>query len=246
MNKDHIVVNTLVFQKGLENGGLQHELFAGLRQLGIRNVEVRREYIRSGEDLHAIAETARENELETFYSVPDSLFHDGMLQRRRFDKYMKEAEIINARVVKFTLGDFKEWQSEDIAAFHEMTRSFKGLITVENDQTQDNGKMKALLTFYKACETAGVPIFATFDVGNGLWVGEDPLRSAYEIKRYTRYVHLKDVAAGPEATFLGEGDVPWRDILTVFEPDVFAAIEYPCGDNPFDRLKAELSKLTAV
>lgn len=249
MNKDHIVVNTLVFQKALENGGLQHRLFSGLKQLGVRNVEVRREYIRNEREFRSIAEAAWAHDLAVFYSVPDCLFAGGDLQSDQFVQYINEAKMMNARMMKLTRGEFRQWSDPDLSMFREVTESYQGLVTVENDQTPENGKVKALLQFFEASESAEVPIYATFDIGNCLWVGEDPLQAAAELRPFTKYVHLKDVLGKngqPMAAYLGDGEIPWRKVLESFKPDVYAAIEYPCGDDPYERLKKEIEKLTTL
>ncbi|HET7578954.1 MAG TPA: hypothetical protein VFK33_06710 [Bacillales bacterium] len=249
MNRSQIVINTLAFQNDLEAGKKQHELFSGLDELGIKAVEVRREYIRDQDEFELIRKAADEHGLELFYSVPDTLFEKGSFECAAFQTYIEEAASIQARMMKFTIGDFDGWKSEDVSSFHEITKDFAGDVTVENDQTQANGKMKALVKFLEECRTRSIPIYATFDIGNGCWVGENPLDTVFDIRPFTRFVHLKDVVmtdTAPKAVLLGEGEIPWRDLLGTFEPDIFAAIEYPCGQNPFDRLKEEISKLMAV
>ncbi|HET7580258.1 MAG TPA: hypothetical protein VFK33_13350 [Bacillales bacterium] len=249
MHRDQIVINTLVFQNDLETGKRQHELFSGLQKLGVKNVEVRREYVSDPDEFRLIRKAADEHGFELFYSVPDILFENGAFKRDSFQMYIEEAVSMQARMIKFTIGDFDVWKSEDVASFHEITKNFAGVVTVENDQTRANGKMKALVKFLEACKTQAILIYATFDVGNGYWVGENPLLTVSEIQSFTRFVHLKDVVMAdsvPKVALLGEGEVPWQDVLEAFKPDVFAAIEYPCGENPFDRLKEEMAKLMAV
>lgn len=246
MRADLIVVNTLVFEYLLNKGERQHDLFGGLREIGVRNVEVRREYVKSKIEFEKMGQTAREYGLGIFYSVPDCLFSNGVLQSEKLGKYLKEANQMNARMVKFTKGGFKGWHDQDITQFKAVAKEFGGVITVENDQTELDGIMKALIPFYQESKEKGVPVYATFDIGNGHWVGENPLESVREIKDFTSFVHLKDVKledGGPRAAYLGEGVIPWEKILTEFDSHIYAAIEYPCGEKPFERLRDELAKL---
>ncbi|HET7615767.1 MAG TPA: hypothetical protein VFK27_02330, partial [Bacillales bacterium] len=127
-----------------------------------------------------------------------------------------------------------------------ITKDFRGVLTVENDQTYRDGKMKTLLSFFAECEIHNLSIRATFDIGNGCWTGEDPYLQAKKIQPYAGYVHVKDVdvrQSVPQAASIGEGVIPWREILRLFPEHVPVALEYPCGNDPFAKLETELLKL---
>lgn len=244
--REQIVVNTLVFEYRLNKGTYQHELLQELHDIGVQKVEIRREFLNSLSELQEIAETANHYGMEMFYSVPDSIFSNGKLQTDKLRNYLDEASQIRAKMVKFTKGEFFGWDDEDIGHFKQFAEAFSGIITVENDQTERDGKMKALIPFYSESREKGIPVYATFDIGNGCWVGDDPLISAREVKKFTRFLHLKDVvmdAETPNAALLGEGRIPWQKILKEFDTNTYVAIEYPCGSEPLKQLTREIETL---
>jgi sugar phosphate isomerase/epimerase len=119
-------------------------------------------------------------------------------------------------------------------------------LTIENDQTKDNGRVNKIKTFLQLSEKLGMKISCTFDMGNWLWQKEDPVENANSLKPYITYIHLKDVIIGdtPQAAFLDEGIIPWRSILEIFDENVPVALEYPCSPDVLARLKSEINKLT--
>lgn len=246
VNSQQVVVNTAVYLEDLENGKSQSVCLTDLYKLGVHNVEIRREFVHGDEDFMLIVDTAKSLGQKLFYSVPDTLFKKGKLNRSMLQVYMEEATVMQAEIIKFNVGSFNGWTQELIEEYKELTKNYKGTVTVENDQTEENGKMKALLQFLEAAKEVHLPIKATFDIGNVYWINEDPVESASKVSRYTRYVHMKDVIltdAGPEAAFLGTGVIPWKRVLDEFNSDVYIAIEYPCGDNPNETIKQELEKV---
>jgi sugar phosphate isomerase/epimerase len=248
VNSHQVVINTAVYLKDLENGKSQSVCLTDLAKLGVKNVEIRREFVHGDEDFMLIVDTARSLGQKLFYSVPDTLFKKGKLNRSMLQVYMEEAIVMQAEIIKFNVGHFNGWTPELIQEYKELTKDFKGTVTVENDQTEENGKLKALLQFLEATKKVHLPIKATFDIGNVFWVNEEPVESASIISDYACYVHMKDVVmteAGPEAAFLGEGIIPWEKVLSQFKPDVYIAIEYPCGDNPNETIKREFEKVVS-
>ncbi len=244
-DRGQVVVNTLVFIELLEKGMSQASVFQPLKDMGIQKIEVRREYIRDKE-WNDIAKMKAVTNLEVLYSIPDTLFEKGRLKSSCLKRYISEANKLGATMIKFNRGDFLGWSATDRQRFFELANTFQGTITAENDQTPKNGPVDSLVDFLANTKEEGLPLYATFDVGNSFWVNEDPLENAKKISRFTKLVHLKDVKrtkAGPKTVLLGEGDVPWQDILSQFNPTIPITIEYPCGAEPFQQLAIELEKL---
>ena len=102
-------------------------------------------------------------------------------------------------------------------------------LAIENHQDFSSDELMDL------CEQGGENVGITFDVGNALSVGEDPLAFATRIKPRIRHVHLKDYRAhwSDEGYRLvrcaiGDGAVPFKQVLAVLDPPhgtLTAAIE---------------------
>ena len=248
METEQLVVNTLVFLRDMQNGIAQAQLFKGIRGLGIRSVEVRREFIQGEAEYGQIKQEADHLDLKLLYSVPDVLFVRGELNLLKLRKYFSEARQMGAQMIKFNLGDFRGWTDPILKAFYDLAVHSQTVVTVENDQTLENGTVNNLLPFFEECKSKGIPVFMTFDVGNWYWVDEDPLINAAKLAPHVRYIHLKDVQLtpdGPRAARLGEGVAPWQHVLALLSSQVFLplALEYPCGTEPCDVLAQEIAKL---
>lgn len=240
MNKQQIVVNTIAFMHQVQQGAKQFTFFESLAALGITHVEVRQEYFKAADEF---AETAREAArfgIKLLYSVPQALFREGRLDTEMLTQTLAEAEALAAVVVKWTRGQFTGWREDDQNWMIRRAEAFPGLLTVENDQTEQDGTSRDYSAFLDACQQIGMPLFSAFDIGNWAWVGEDPLVNAQSLRSYVRYIHVKDVVMtpqGPEAVPLAAGELPLQEVFQQLPGDALVALEYPCGRQPFDVLK---------
>lgn len=235
MNVQHIVVNTILFVEQLEQGASQLDFFEGLHNLGVRYVEVRQEYFRDEDELSRTAREASKYDIKLLLSVPKTLFRNGSLDVEMVQQTLRDASILQAKSIKWTRGDFQGWTEEGIQFLTKVGQEFPGLLTVENDQTTQDGTVHPLLKFLSQCRDKGVPLYTTFDVGNWLWVGEDPLVNADLLSSFVRYIHLKDGITkpeGPVAKPLGEGELPLSEVLKLLPKDTLVALEYPGGSQP--------------
>lgn len=246
MKKENFVVNTLVFLEQLKQGVKQEELLQILNEKNITKVEIRREFITNFEqELSSIGKKAKNYNMEVYYSIPGLLYQKGEISFKEVENYFKEAKIMNATRVKLCIGEYIEVRSEDITKLNKLCDDYNILLTIENDQTLDNGRSHKIKQFLEECSGLGSKILATFDVGNWVWQKEDPMTNAKLLKQYVAYIHLKDVKEGnsPQAVILDEGDIDWRVILAEL-PEVPLALEYPCGSNVSEQLEKEIAKLS--
>lgn len=239
MNRQQMVINTIVFMQQVEQGKEQRAFLEDSKALGIQTIEVRREYFSSVEEMQRTASEANRYGISLFYSVPRPLFVEGYLAREDIDRVFAEASDLGVKSIKWNCGDFKGWTNEDLVWMKDRLSRFQGLVTVENDQTMQSGTVEGLHAFLTQTQTAGLPIRYTFDAGNWMWVGEDPLENAKRLSGFVSYIHLKDVQVlegTPNAVPLGEGTLPLEDILSVLPKEAPIALEYPCGESPFKLL----------
>lgn len=245
MNRKVLAANTLVFLEQLKQGVLQEEFLEPLHKLGFPIVEIRREFIKDfDKELKAIAEKAEQYQIEIYYSVPELLYNKGKLLYEELEMYFTEAKAMNAKSVKLCIGDFAEVNREDVNKVNQLCENYNILLTIENDQTPDNGRVDKILKFLKAGKDFGSKIYATFDVGNWIYQQEDPLTNAKLLKQYVVYIHLKDVKGGvsPQVVLLDEGDIDWRTVMKEL-PQVPLALEYPCGTYHQKQLGSEIKKV---
>lgn len=246
MKREELVINTLVFLEALKEGTLQQDLLPLLHNIGIGKVEVRREFIKDfDKELKAIREKAEEYHMELYYSVPGYVYGNGEILYSQITEYFKEAEAMNCHKVKLCIGDYDKVTGKDAGKLKELCEEYDVLLTVENDQTPENGRSEKIVKFLKEISAFGSEILTTFDIGNWLWQKEDPLANAKLMKQYVAYIHLKDVKGGeyPQAVLLDQGDIDWRNVLKEF-PDVPLALEYPCGADAVEQLKKEIQLVT--
>lgn len=249
MEKDNIVINTLVFMNSLDDGVKQSSLLRDIHALGIEKVEVRREFIKSfDEELQEIRKTAEELQIELYYSVPRCLYDDGELKTSEIEECFIEANKMGCENVKMNIGDYHHISNEDVCKVNSLCNKYSIKLTVENNQTEEEGRSDKIKEFLETSEKLGLKVYCTFDIGNWLWLKEDPKENAYILKKFTTYIHLKDVSMNgePQTVLLDEGVIPWRSILGIFDKSIPVALEYPCYPDTLTRLKAEIDKLQKV
>jgi sugar phosphate isomerase/epimerase len=249
MEKNNIVINTLVFLEDLNKGVRQAKLLKDIHNLGIAKAEVRREFIKDFKvELQEIRNVSEELQMELYYSVPKYLYVNGELKADEVEEYFKEAYRMNCRNVKLNIGHYSRISHENIYKINSLCDKYTIKLTIENDQTEENGRSNKIIEFLQTADGLGMKVSCTFDVGNWLWLEEDPAGNAYKLKPYVTYIHLKDayMEDKPRATLLDWGIIPWRNILGTFDKSIPVAIEYPIYPETLRRLEEEINKLQEV
>lgn len=235
MEQNRLMVNTLFFLPDLQSGVKQAELLNTVAACGVGSVEIRREFIRDfAEECRGIYEKAKSLKMQLYYSVPDTLFDGGDLKKQEVDHYFAEASAMGCTHIKLNIGDFGDKICQEDILFLAALCSRTGIaLTVENDQTAENGRLKKIQAFLEHCAAQNSSIGMTFDVGNWLWQQESPLVAAGGLSRYTTEIHLKDVATAPDVhtVLLDAGEINWRQIIREFSPSVPIALEYSCTEK---------------
>jgi len=249
MSKD-IVINLLVFADAVSKGTRQVELFSKVASLGVKKVEVRREWIKDFTvELPQMRSKAAELGLEVYYSIPAVLFKRGKLDRGGLQQVLHEARILDATRVKFAVGEFDDTAQKELFDLKNIISGHTVLITVEGDQSPANGRVETILALVEACRTNNIPVYATYDVGNFVFVGQEPLYNAVKLYPFVRYIHLKDVEMtlqGPQVRSLDGGHINWRAALSLLPKDVPVGIEFPCGEEPEELLLKTIEKIQQV
>ncbi|RYL89340.1 sugar phosphate isomerase/epimerase [Sporolactobacillus sp. THM7-4] len=244
-----LFINTLVYKKQLDARVIrQSDLFSEVRKLGAAGIEVRREYFyENGKpiDLEASGNQALKTGLKVFYSVPEKLFVRGQVTRK-LEQFFKEGEILKARNIKLNVGEPNEIDDDEIQKIQGLMDLYHIHLTVENDQTRENGRLVFISEVLSTFRNLGTSAGFTFDVGNWLWQGEDPLRAAQKTGNYATVFHLKDVSpvGGLHTVLLDQGDVDWKSALAACSKEIPIVIEYPI--NGRITIEGELRKVKNV
>jgi len=240
-----IFINTLVFND-VSTRHDQKEYILSLYESGYKNIEIRREYLNNLEDeLEDIGEVVREKDITLYFSIPDTLFDSNKINQEKITNYFQEAEILGSKTVKLVVGDYNEISTED-EAFLKKIVSKEILLFIENDQTQENGKVDKILKFLKEAKEKNINVRLTFDIGNWFWTQEDPKKNAEILNEFIDYVHFKDVTKVNglnEAQLLNTGYVDIKYFIDYFSGKSFG-IEYPCGKEVIPVIKEEINKLS--
>lgn len=227
MQRDIVVVTAAYGKDQVLAAGGQLALLPVIAASGASGVEIRRELFTSPElELPSLAKEIARLELDTYYSVPEALYLPSGALNPQLDRHLAEAEQLNARMIKYALGHFIP--GHDGGELPEKLADKKVRLVVENDQTE-YGRLAAFDTFFHRAES-GFCGGMTFDIGNWLWVGEQPLAAAGRLSPHVCYIHVK--AALPHGD--GWQAVPpdragnlWRETLARLPDDVPRAIEFP-------------------
>ena len=235
MEQNRLMVNTLFLLPDLQSGVGQADLLNSVAVCGVGAVEIRREFIHdfSGEcrEIHEKAESLK---MQLYYSVPDTLFDSGTLKRQAIERYFVEASIMGCTHIKLNIGEYGDKvRKEDISFLNDLCSRSGIALTVENDQTAQNGRLKKIQAFLECAAVQNGSIGMTFDIGNWLWQQESSLLAAGALTPYTTEIHLKDVVTAPDVhtVLLDAGEIDWRQIIREFSPSVPIALEYPCMEK---------------
>lgn len=225
-----IGINLLVFKEDLDNGRKQSEILKEISNLNVSIAEVRREYIKDfEEELYEIRQESEKYKLEVFYSVPEKISIDGKLNNY-IEEYFKEAKIMNATHIKFNIGTLDRLISSEIDKLKEVIKEFNMDVTIENDQTVENGNLNSVIGANKFIENNNFNIGYTFDAGNWFWQNEDPNSSFEVLKSDITVFHLKDAKVEnnkPKNVLVLQGKVNLGHMVENLSKSVPIIIEYP-------------------
>ena len=238
-----IGINLLVFKNDLDNGIGQEKILSEIASLGVSIVEIRREYLKcSNEELIEINKLARKLNLEIYYSVPEKIAYEKKINSN-IKVYFEEAKQMGSTHIKFNIGDLENLDICEIKKLKDIINSFDMKITIENDQTPENGTLKSVINAIDVINNTLLPIGYTFDLGNWYWQNEDPKNAFNLLNSKITVFHLKNIDIlnnVPSTTLLSEGKIDWVSMLKEISKDVPIIIEYPIEK---DNILAEVEQV---
>lgn len=242
MEKDKLVINTLVFIEDLKAGVPQGLIMDIINELDIKSIEIRREFIKDfSKEILDIREKSKNYKMRVFYSVPEWIYKEGKVRFKEIETYFKEAYEMNCGNIKMNIGEVKEVSEEDIRKINKLSEKYNVKLTIENDQTAENGKVEKIYSFLKKVRELKGNISFTFDVANWIFQEEDPVENAKLLKAFVTYIHVKNIGEKRKNVLLDEGLLDLEKILSELPQNLPMALEYPCGTK--EQLSLEINKL---
>ncbi|SAK94647.1 xylose isomerase domain-containing protein [Caballeronia hypogeia] len=232
---------------------------AAAARAGANGFEVRRELFASDDDsqpaaLARLGERIRAQGLWAVYSTPATLFRDdGALDMDALRLAIDEAAALGAHIVKLQLGGMHSGVATDAATLDRLitgVAASKARVVVENGQLQAGGTIDAFETLFAALPTGESDgrLTMTFDTGNWLWAGQDPLDAAKRLSRHVSYVHCKSVMGEGARRFAAapaNGDTRFATLLAHLPGAMPRGIEYPFISGPDASLDADAARQVA-
>ncbi len=175
----------------------QSTVIARIAESEADGIEIREELFTiepSKSDLQILQRQCSKVNLVIHYSSPKPILCNDASLNPEVYGVLHRAKHLNAKLVKLTLGNgsLETVDLKTLCQISNLTQEYASIrITIENDQTEKGGTLKRLDAFFGLCQANGVPIGMTFDLGNWLWIGEDPVKSAIHLKEHVWYVHVK-------------------------------------------------------
>ncbi|MSS12671.1 sugar phosphate isomerase/epimerase family protein [Bifidobacterium tsurumiense] len=230
-----IGINTLVYMSALKEGTAQSALLPTIAKHGTTLAEVRREFIADDAEYDAIAQAAKDNGLDLFYSVPESITINGDINPG-FAGFLDEAQRMGVENVKFNQGDIKDVDASVIARIDKEADAHGVTLSIENDQTPENGTLECTTASLKHIKEVGGNIGYTFDLGNWFWRGEDADAAFAQLKNEITVFHLKNVNGAAEreqlsTTMLQDGVIDWKALLPQLSADIPVFLEFPIEEQ---------------
>ena len=229
MAREIIVVASAYGPDQVRQAGGQRELLPTIAASGADGVEIRRELLTPDElgTLSQLAHSITAQGLFPCYSVPEGLFLSGGHVNPQLSDFLLEARQLQARWVKFSLGEYQPGVS--LTCLASQLAKAPVPVVVENDQTHA-GKLAPMQSFWQAAQALHLPVHLTFDMANWLWTGETPEIAAQALASGVSYIHVK--AAIPHngqyrAIALNEAPPDWMALLRQLPPDAPRGIEFP-------------------
>lgn len=249
MSKQIIVVTAAYGASKVKHMGGQKALLDIIHEATADGVEIRQELLLDDDKLHEISANLQSRQLTAVYSVPDTLFHDGILiEQQKLHRYLEQAQQLNACFLKLSLGYLPV--SYDLSSIVNLLNDFSVQLVIENDQTDVGGHITPLKRFFTDISSQKLPIKMAFDMANWTWLDEDPLQAAHEFASFVAYIHVKASYLRSDkriAIPLDDSDGSWKNVLLALPTDVPRGIEFPLeGDDLVTMTKHYVSLLRGI
>lgn len=243
--KQELGINLLVYKDALEQGMTQSNLLEQIKRQGINLAEVRREYIKETKELENIQKQAKRLKMKICYSVPEKIMEYGM-PHPNLITYLDEAKQMGAWNVKFNIGDLYDGKQEVMERLKNLLQKYEMSITIENDQTRENGTLNCTKKTLSKIREYQIPVGYTMDLGNWYWQKENPKEAFEQLRNQIQIFHLKNIVVKeemPHTVLLEEGEIPWENMIEQLDEHVMVFLEYPMEEAA---IKKQIEKVKNI
>ncbi len=189
----YVTANSLVNERVSLRGAIEIA-----RNAGVDGFEVRRELLPArldGSEVEAVRQRLQVFPSAAAYSIPLPLFREGRFEHEPLQHALMEARAFGCQLVKFSPLGVERGESA-FAGLDDLCTLVREeaadmMVTVENDQSLVSGDLDQWTRFFERVPERLIRM--TFDLGNWLCVGGDPLQAAQRLGRYVTYIHAKSV-----------------------------------------------------
>jgi sugar phosphate isomerase/epimerase len=206
---------------------------------GVKRIELREELFSpsvDAQDFPALARAIQAQGLECLYSAPLELWLEGNSQPNpELKPTLERATACGAFWLKVSLGHFGEHC--DVAALADRLAPYDVHLLVENDQTEQGGRIEPFVQFFAQITALQMPIGMTFDIGNWRWQEQSASDAAQQLGRYVEYLHCKAIRVNAAGKLIAVPPAPadleaWEQLIAHMPVNLPRAIEYPLqGDD---------------
>lgn len=233
MTKEIVVVTAAYGYDVIRQVGGQLNLLDTIKQSGASGVEIRQELLSASDDITKISLKIKKLGMFSIYSAPFSLLNKaGQADLETLNSLISEAECLSARFLKLPLGTLTSQTS--LASLAAVLAKTHVRLVIENDQTEEGGRLSPLITFFGLVVAHDLPIEMTFDMANWHWQDEDAFVAAKALSSHVAYIHVKASQkhqSNVKAIALDDSDGSWRDLLALLPRNVPCGIEFPLVAN---------------
>jgi sugar phosphate isomerase/epimerase len=222
-----------------------------LLDAGVKRIELREELFSpsvDAQDFPALALAIQAQGLECLYSAPLELWLEGDTQPNpELKPTLERATACGAFWLKVSLGHFGEHC--DVAALADRLAPYDVHLLVENDQTEQGGRIEPFVQFFAQITALQMPIGMTFDIGNWRWQEQSASDAAQQLGRYVEYLHCKAITRSASGKLIAVPPASidlqqWELLIQHMPVNLPRAIEYPLqGDDLLEVTRAQVALL---
>lgn len=247
MKKEDLILNTIAFKEQMDAGVPQADLIKLANRLGVKRLEIRREFLRGiSEELPRIREAADQYHFDLFYSVNEDFVLDGAVNPL-LEQLLEEAQILEAPFIKLNTGDVGGVQDATFSSLNELIEKYGVGIRLENNQTPGHANVANCLKAMQLVETANLPITFVFDTANWVFVGDSVEKAVEQLAEFTTYLHCKNyqlLDGKPVLSGLFDGELDIITLKNQFPHLEYVALEYPCALTDLEKDIRQFTELS--
>lgn len=222
-------------------------------------LEVRRDLLTNpAVDIKKLREITAKNNLSLIYSVLNwPLDRNLALMRENCNAVIsgiQEAKLLGSRILKIGFGPIESLRELTGAHFEMWAQVVKCaeeaeiVLCMENSDKVSGGDAAVIHDFIAKYDSPYLRV--TYDCGNFVSSGRDPLAALTTLADYIGYIHLKDVRAGETgSTFLGNGEIDFAAIFRVLAQNRypgFFCFEFSMNTARLNEIEKSLEYLLAI